>query len=166
MKAASETVRAKNQRPSRPFGTLRSEFIDQERQLDPYFMHRAWTEFAEAIEATKEGRLGPESRRSYQYQFRLFERIKRAHARRDRYNQKRRAKRLANISSTIDCECPQNLAQLVSDLTAFEVYSAQCANRDAEDAALHHYLHHTCAKARELIEIALKKVIDAEGISV
>ena len=74
--------------------------------------------------------------------------------------------RLANISSTIDCECPQNLAQLVSDLTAFEVYSAQCANRDAEDAALHQYLHQTCAQARELIEIALKKVIDAEGISV
>ena len=73
---------------------------------------------------------------------------------------------LANISSTIECECPQHLAQLVSDLSAFEVYSAQCANRDDEDAALHRYLHQTTAEARALIEVALQKVAEAEGISV
>jgi hypothetical protein len=50
-------------------------------------------------------------------------------------------------------------------LTAFEIYSAQCSNRDAEDAALHHYLHQTTARARELIEIALAKVVEAEKIS-
>lgn len=73
---------------------------------------------------------------------------------------------LASISSSIDCECPQNLAQLVSDLTAFEIYSSQCTNRDAEDAALHHYLHQVTAQARQLIEEALDKVVEAEGISV
>ena len=73
--------------------------------------------------------------------------------------------RLANISSTIDCECPQNLALLVGNLTAFEVYSSQCANRDADDAALHHYLHQTTAEARQLIEGALEKVIAVENIS-
>jgi len=72
---------------------------------------------------------------------------------------------LASISSSIECECPQNLAELVNNLTAFEVYSAQCANRDADDAALHHYLHQTCAEARALIEMALEKVVEAEEIS-
>ncbi len=53
----------------------------------------------------------------------------------------------------------------MSNLTAFEIYSSQCANRDADDAALHHYLHQTTAEARELIERALEKVVAAEGIS-
>ena len=72
---------------------------------------------------------------------------------------------LASISSSIECECPQNLAELVNNLTAFEVYSAHCASRDADEAALHHYLHQTCAEARALIEMALEKVVKAEKIS-
>ena len=72
--------------------------------------------------------------------------------------------RLARASTAIDCECPHHLAQLVGDLTAFEVYSAQCANRDEDDAALHHYLHQTTAQARALIEAALERVAEAEGI--
>ncbi len=71
---------------------------------------------------------------------------------------------LAQASTAIDCECPHHLAQLVGDLTAFEVYSANCANRDEEDAALHRYLHQTTAQARALIEIALERVAEAEGI--
>ncbi len=71
---------------------------------------------------------------------------------------------LARASTAIDCECPQHLAQLVGDLTAFEVYSANCANRDEDDAALHRYLHKTTAQARALIEIALERVAEAEGI--
>ena len=71
---------------------------------------------------------------------------------------------LVQASTTIDCECPHHLAQLVGDLTAFEVYSANCANRDEEDAALHRYLHQTPARARALIEAALERVADAEGI--
>ena len=71
---------------------------------------------------------------------------------------------LANTSSAIDCECPKHLAQLVSDLSAFEIYSANCANRDDDDAALHRYLHQTTARARSLIEVALEKVADAEGL--
>ena len=71
---------------------------------------------------------------------------------------------LTRSSSAIDCECPKHLAQLVSDLTAFEIYSAQCANRDDDDAALHRYLHHTTAQARALIEVALERVAETEGI--
>jgi hypothetical protein len=72
---------------------------------------------------------------------------------------------LAHASTAIDCECPHHLAQLVSDLTAFEIYSASCANRDEEDAELHQYLHRTTAQARALIEAALQRVADAEGIA-
>ena len=73
-------------------------------------------------------------------------------------------KTLANAATAIDCECPHHLAQLVADLTAFEVYSANCANRDADDAALHRYLHRTTAAARAQIEAALERVAAAEGI--
>lgn len=72
--------------------------------------------------------------------------------------------KLARASTAIDCECPHHLAQLVGDLTAFEVYSAQCANRDEDDAVLHSYLHQTTAQARALIEIALERVASEEGI--
>lgn len=71
---------------------------------------------------------------------------------------------LTQASTAIDCECPHHLAQLVGDLTAFEVYSANCTNRDEEDAALHRYLHQVTAQARALIEVALERVAEAEGI--
>jgi hypothetical protein len=80
-----------------------------------------------------------------------------------RFNHQQLA-RLTRASTAIDCECPHHLAQLVGDLTAFEVYSAECANQDEEDAELHRYLHQTTAKARALIEDALQRVAKAEGI--
>ena len=72
--------------------------------------------------------------------------------------------RLAATASAVECECPQHLAQLVRDLSGFETYSHQCANRDDDDEALHRYLQHTTASARALIETALEKVVRAEGI--
>ena len=81
-----------------------------------------------------------------------------------RFNQQQLAT-LAQTSTAIDCECPHHLAQLVNDLSAFEIYSANCANRDEDDAALHAYLHHTTAEARALIELALEKVARAEGLT-
>lgn len=74
---------------------------------------------------------------------------------------------LANLSSSrdgIDCECPRHLAQLVSDLSAFEIYSDRCASRDDDEAALHRYLHRATAEARALVELALKRLADAEGL--
>jgi transposase-like protein len=74
--------------------------------------------------------------------------------------------RLARITSSIDCECPRHLAELVGQLAAFEVYSAGCANRDEDDRALHQYLHRTSASARAGIEAALARVVKAEGIEI
>jgi DNA-binding transcriptional MerR regulator len=72
--------------------------------------------------------------------------------------------KFAQVSSNIDCECPKHLTELVGDLTAFEVYSAKCANKDEDDALLHQYLHQTTAQARALIEIALERVAQAENL--
>jgi DNA-binding transcriptional MerR regulator len=71
---------------------------------------------------------------------------------------------LTTVSTTIDCECPRHLAQMAGDLSAFEAYSANCANSNADDAALHEYLHVTTAQARALIESALERVAQAEGL--
>jgi hypothetical protein len=74
--------------------------------------------------------------------------------------------RLARISSVVKCECPQHLANLLSSLAAFERYSEQCESRNAEDAALHAYLHRTTAQCRSQMEMALSEVLTQEGISI
>ena len=71
---------------------------------------------------------------------------------------------LATQSSTIDCECPMHLAQLINRLLNFEHYSAECESRNAEDAALHGYLRNTTAQARHLMERALVRVVEFENL--
>ncbi len=73
---------------------------------------------------------------------------------------------MARQSTTVECECPRHLVDLVVNLTAFEAYSAACENRSPADAALHAFLHETTARAREMIEHALQRVVIAEGIEV
>ena len=72
--------------------------------------------------------------------------------------------RIAMASPTVRCECPHHLVQLVSSLVAFEQYSRECENRNADDAALHAFLHAATARARATMEAALARVIEAEGI--
>lgn len=74
--------------------------------------------------------------------------------------------RLALVSTAVNCECPGHLAELITDLVAFERYSSECENRNLKDAALHAYLHATASHARNLIEDALAHVIEVEGIQV
>ncbi len=74
--------------------------------------------------------------------------------------------RIAAASPTVRCECPHHLVQLVSSLVAFENYSKECENRDADDAALHAFLHAATAQARATMESALARVIEAEGITI
>lgn len=72
---------------------------------------------------------------------------------------------LAQVSPAMKCECPKHLAELITDLVAFERYSAECENRNSKDAAVHAYLHATASQARDLIEDALTHVIEVEGIN-
>ncbi len=71
---------------------------------------------------------------------------------------------LASASTAVFCECPRHLVELVRNLASFEQYSAECANRGAQDAALHHYLRQTAGHARALLEEALMRVALAEGL--
>jgi DNA-binding transcriptional MerR regulator len=74
--------------------------------------------------------------------------------------------RIAAASPTVKCECPHHLVQLVASLVAFESYSRECESRNADDAALHAYLHVATAQARVTMEMALARVVEAEGIEV
>jgi len=73
--------------------------------------------------------------------------------------------RLGRIDSTVDCECPNHMAEVVQTLTAFESYCAQCEDRSEKDAALHAHLHRSTAQARALMETALAYLAQEEGLS-
>lgn len=71
---------------------------------------------------------------------------------------------LSQISTTLNCECPHHMSDIIKTLVAFEQYSAQCEVYTRQDAALHSYLHVMTAKSRSLMEIALQKLAEVEGI--
>lgn len=71
---------------------------------------------------------------------------------------------IAKFATSIHCECPRHLVDLLQMLTSFERYSAQCENRNEDDASLHRDLHYTAAHARSALEQALVRVAQAEGI--
>lgn len=72
---------------------------------------------------------------------------------------------LAQATTTVRCECPRHVVDLLLSLGAFERYSAECANRSPADAELHRYLGRVAANARTLFEDALVRVAHAEGIA-
>ncbi len=82
-----------------------------------------------------------------------------------RFNNEQLA-RVANLSSTIACECPNHLAELIINLAAFEQYSSECANRNAEDAQLHAQLNQSAGQARSILENSLARLIEIEGIQI
>jgi DNA-binding transcriptional MerR regulator len=71
---------------------------------------------------------------------------------------------VTRMPTSIRCECPQHLADLLFRLNAFEAYSADCENRNEQDAALHAHLHRETAKARALLEEALEHLVRCEEI--
>ncbi len=71
---------------------------------------------------------------------------------------------LQDIASTVDCECPNQVADLVLALNAFETYSAQCQNRNEKDAKIHRMLARATGHARAVMEYALKELCAFEGI--
>ena len=74
--------------------------------------------------------------------------------------------KIAVASTTIECECPHHLADLIINLSAFETYSAECESRSKEDAALHAHLHATTAQARSMLEDALARLVEAERLQI
>jgi DNA-binding transcriptional MerR regulator len=74
--------------------------------------------------------------------------------------------KLSMMSSTIQCECPKHLAELLTGLIAFEQYSSECESRNSKDADLHASLYKATSHARHMIENALSMVLDAEHIDI
>ena len=77
-------------------------------------------------------------------------------------------KTLAEISLAsvvLSCECPHHIAELLVQLGNFETYSGECESRTPADGELHHYLKHVAGNARAMLEEALLRVVEAEGIS-
>jgi DNA-binding transcriptional MerR regulator len=75
---------------------------------------------------------------------------------------------VAQISTNVLCECPKHVAELTSQLAAFEQYSQSCqqlATQDPADAELHRYLLHISGQARAWFETALERIALHEGIA-
>jgi len=73
---------------------------------------------------------------------------------------------LQDIQSKVDCECPNQVADLVLALSAFETYSAQCQNKNEKDAKMHQLLARVTGHARAVMEYGLKELCAFEGIDV
>ena len=72
--------------------------------------------------------------------------------------------RVAGISTSVLCECPRHVAEIISQLASFEQYSQECLSKSSEDAHLHAYLASVSGSARALFERALEMVAQHEGI--
>ena len=70
----------------------------------------------------------------------------------------------AGLSTTISCECPRHVVDLLMQLSNLEAYSAQCEQISPVDAALHAYLQHVAGSARHLFEAALERLVVHEGL--
>lgn len=73
--------------------------------------------------------------------------------------------RLARALTTLYCECPHHVVEILLSLGTFERYSAECASRSPADAVLHRYLQRVAGSARALFEDALVRVARAEGLA-
>ncbi|WP_341685161.1 MerR family transcriptional regulator [Limnohabitans sp.] len=72
--------------------------------------------------------------------------------------------RVAGISTDVLCECPKHVAELITQLASFELYSQECLNNSHEDAQLHAQLSAISGTARALFERALELVAEHESI--
>lgn len=70
----------------------------------------------------------------------------------------------AGLSTTISCECPRHVAEILMQLSRFEAYTAECANQGPADAALHDYLGRVAGASRALFETALERLAVQEGL--
>jgi DNA-binding transcriptional MerR regulator len=71
---------------------------------------------------------------------------------------------LVAAGSSVACECPRHLSDIIQLINSFERYSVQCADSSPADADLHRQLGHTAASARSLLETALLRLARADGL--
>ena len=64
------------------------------------------------------------------------------------------------LKSTLDCECPRHISELIRALANFEEYSATCSVENWQDAAVHACIFAYTGQARWLMEKALSAVLE------
>lgn len=74
--------------------------------------------------------------------------------------------RISSLPPAIACECPRHVSLLLSELIHFEDYSSECESLKPGDRELHRFLNEITARARNLMEQAMAKVIEHEQFSV
>ena len=72
--------------------------------------------------------------------------------------------RIAALSPSLACECPNHIAKLLMDISSFEQYSQECVDTDPSEQALHQQLCRISGQARQLFEDALITVAVADGL--
>jgi DNA-binding transcriptional MerR regulator len=72
--------------------------------------------------------------------------------------------RVGASTSSILCECPRHIAELIGQLASFEEYSQACLNDSAEDARLHAHLRAISGSARAMFERALDLAVAHGGV--
>ena len=77
----------------------------------------------------------------------------------------RQLARLRELRSSVDCECPNHVASLVTALVAFEAYSRDCESQSPDDARLHARLAAETGHAREIMEGLLLQLCEQDGIA-
>ncbi|SNS99479.1 MerR HTH family regulatory protein [Noviherbaspirillum humi] len=81
-----------------------------------------------------------------------------------RYTEAQLAAFAGAAAGRVYCECPRHLAELLMSLGSFERYSGECASRSPEDALFHLELQQSTGFARALLENALQRVAQHEGL--
>jgi hypothetical protein len=71
---------------------------------------------------------------------------------------------LAVAKNNIACECLNHLAEIVTRISAFESYSAECSNRNPADVKTHRVLQKSSQTARSIMEDCLTYIIEMESI--
>ncbi len=70
----------------------------------------------------------------------------------------------ARMQSSITCECPRHLSELVTALNQFEQYSVSCSVENWQEAAIHSSIYAYAAQARHLMERALGAALETHEV--
>jgi len=68
------------------------------------------------------------------------------------------------LQSTLDCECPRHITDLIRALASFEEYSVNCSGESWQEAAVHSCIYAYTGQARWLMEKALAAVLDERKV--
>ena len=71
---------------------------------------------------------------------------------------------IGQTPSSVQCECPNHVADLLMRLNAFERYSLACESANVIDASVHAMLCLASGHSREILEEALRRLLAHEGV--